>query len=312
MTIVLTNCTNRKKGPIPLGLNSDNLDSGTVDVVAKQWIDRLVNTSGEKPARETYCGRGFREAEASAIYLSCPLYVVSAGLGIVNAESSIPTYNLTVSSGTTNSIRNKFSESSNTKVWWSRITKESPFGSSLTDTLKWHPEGIILIALSRPYIELLQDELLNLPIHVQNRLRFFGKKLNYVLPATLDGNWMPYDDRLDNAGPGYSGTQTDFAQRALRHFVTRVLVLQKDGGANTHRSLVLNSLSQLAVREIPKRQRLNDQEIGHIIRNNWLCGKGQSTTLLKIIRHDLGIACEESRFRVIYRAIKNTMGSTTT
>lgn len=29
---------------------------------------------------------------------------------------------------------------------------------------------------------------------------------------------MPYDDRLDYAGKGYSGTQTDLAQRALRRF----------------------------------------------------------------------------------------------
>lgn len=115
---------------------------------------------------------------------------------------------------------------------------------------------------------------------------------------------MPYDDRLDSAGPGHSGTQTDFAQRALRHFVTEVLNQREDGDAQAHSSLVLEALSSLAKREIPKRQRLSDYEIGKVIRDNWEQGNGQSTALLRIIRRDLDIACEQSRFRNIYQLVK--------
>lgn len=311
MAIILTNCTNRKKGFVDPGLVSDDLDSGPIEAVAKQWITNLKNASAKNLAHETYCGRGFREAEASAISLNCPLYIVSAGLGIVNSKQLIPVYNLTVSPQTINSIGNKFSDHSSPNAWWSRISKENPFGSSLFDTLEHHPDGIILIALSRPYIELLQDELQNCPAHQQHRLRFFGKKLNSALPAFLYGNWMPYDDRLDCAGPGYSGTQSDFAQRALRHFVTEVLNKQPDRDANMHRSMVLESLSPLDRREIPKRQRLNDQDISNAIQSNWESGKGQSSALLRIIRRDLGVACEQSRFREIYRTVKNKIGDTT-
>lgn len=310
MPIILTNCTNRKRGIVSSTLTSDNLNSGPIDVVARQWLDCLKNAQGENLAREIYCGRSFREAEASANSLNCPLYVVSAGLGIVSSEQPIPAYDLTVSSGTTHSIFNKFSEKTTTNTWWSSIIKLNPFGCSLIDTLERHPEGIILIALSGPYIKLLQDELLKISVHTQQRLRFFGKRLDSALPASLNGNWMPYDDRLDSAGPGYSGTQTDFSQRALRHFVTEVLVNQADEDANTHRSMVLNLLAPLGRRETPKRKRLSDQEIGNTIRNNWANGKGQSSTLLKIIRRDLGIACEQSRFQDIYHSVKNTMEST--
>ena len=310
MTIVLTNCTNRKKGLAAFGLTSDSLDAGSIDVIAKQWLDRLKNAQAENLAREIYCGRSFREAEASATSLNCPLYVVSAGLGIVNSEQSVPVYNLTISSGTTNSICNKVTDHTSTNTWWSRIVKENPFGTSLIDTLENHPDDLILIALSRPYITLLQDELLDCSIHQQHRLRFFGKKLNSVLPASLDRNWMPYDDRLDCAGTGYSGTQTDFAQRSLRHFVIEVLNKLQDGDACTHRSMVLESLSPLNKRVTPNRKRLSDQDIGIAIRNNWECGKGQSSALLRIIRRDLKIACEQSRFRDIYHTVKNTMGDT--
>lgn len=310
MAIVLTNCTSRKKGLVAPELTSDNLDPGPIDVVAKQWLDRLKNAPSENIARETYCGRSFREAEASATFLKCPLYVVSAGLGIVNADRSVPVYSLTVSSGSTNSISSKVYDFTSTNAWWSKIAKGNPFGFSLSETLEQHPNDLILIALSRPYIELLQDELLDVSIHRQHKLRFFGKKLNSALPASLDNNWMPYDDRLDCAGPGYSGTQTDFAQRALRHFVTQVLNKNQDGDSSVHRMTVLEHLSPLERRETPNRQRLNDQEIGIVIRNNWAYGKGQSSALLRIIRRDLGIACEQSRFQSIYHKVKDSMEGT--
>lgn len=308
MAIVLTNCTNRKKGIIAPELTTNSLNSGSIEFVAEQWLDRLKNASPTNSVRETYCGRSFREAEASATSLNCPLYVVSAGLGIVNSEQSIPVYNLTVSSRIVNSICNKISSYTSTSEWWSKIVSENPFGSSLADTLALYPEDLILVALSRPYIELLYDELLECSISQQHRLRFFGKKLNFVLPTSLDGNWMPYDDRLDCAGPGYSGTQTDFAQRSLRHFVTEVLNKNQDGDTFTHRLMVQESLSYLSRRKIPKRQRLSDEEIGIAIQNYWEYGKGQSSALLRILRRDLGIACEQSRFRDIYHTVRNTMG----
>ena len=119
---------------------------------------------------------------------------------------------------------------------------------------------------------------------------------------------MPYDDRLDFAGPGYSGTQADFAQRSLRHFVNEVLNKHQDGDTYTHRSMVLKYLAPLQKREIPKRLQLSDQDIGIAIRKNWESGKGQSSKLLRIIRSDLGIACEQSRLRDIYHTVKNTIG----
>jgi hypothetical protein len=310
MTIVLTNCTNRKRGLISPGLTSESLDRGSIDTVAKQWLDRLINAPAENIARETYCGRSFRDAEASATSLKCSLYVVSAGLGIVNSEQKVPVYSLTVSSESTNSIWSKVSDHKSSNAWWSKMVKGNPFGSSLIDTLELHPDDLILLALSRPYIELLQDELLNCSPQQQQRLRFFGKKLNSALPTSLVGNWMPYDDRLDCAGQDFSGTQSDFAQRALRHFVTEVLNMHQNGDASTHYSAVLELLSPFNRREIPKRQRLSDEEISTAIHNNWERGKGQSSTLLRIIRRELGIACEQSRFRTIYHTVKNTMEST--
>jgi hypothetical protein len=150
MTIVLTNCTNRKIGVTMPGLTPDGLAPGSIDFVAQQWLIRLRNTSANKPAREMYCGRSFREAEASARTLNCPLYVVSAGLGIINSDHAVPVYNLTTVPRTNNSILNKVYGNSSPKDWWSRIVRKNPFGASLNDILLTHPDGLILLALSAP------------------------------------------------------------------------------------------------------------------------------------------------------------------
>jgi len=308
MTIVITNCTNRKRGYVAPGLSPENLAPGSIDSVSQQWLSRLKISPANYPAREVYCGRSFREAEASATILNCPLYIVSAGLGIINAKHFIPNYNLTVVSGTTNSILDKVHGDTSAKAWWSRITPNNPFGTSLVDMLNHHRGDLILLALSRAYIDLLHDELLQLPLNIQIRLRFFGKNLDAILPDSLTGNWMPYDDRLDSAGPGYSGTQSDFSQRALRHFVTKLLNQHTNGDTFTHQTMVSDSLSTLVQRKIPKRRRLSNHELNDVIRDNWKRGKGQSSALLKIVRQDLDIACEQSRFKGIYHLVKQSMG----
>lgn len=308
MAIILTNCTNRKRGVIVPSLDQDNLSSGSIESVASQWLALLRSAHAINPARDIYCGRSFREAEAASRALSCPLYVVSAGLGVVNSDLSVPVYNLTAIPNQSNSVLNKICGDISPQTWWSIISRANPFGSPLIQVLNNHSDGLILIALPRTYLELIRNEILQCTMSQQSRLRFFGKNLNVVLPSSLTKNWMPYDDRLDGVGFGHSGTQSDFAQRALRHFVLRILSPCADGDRNMHSSMVLKSLSSIVRPPPPKRQRLSDLEIGKAILDNWNLGKGQSSLLLHIIRHNLNIACEQSRFREIYRSVIKSRG----
>ena len=310
MTIIITNCTNRKKGTVETELCQESLLPGTIDSIANQWHKKLKILSPLNPARDIYCGRGFREAEAASNTLHCPLYVVSAGLGIVHADTLVPVYNLSAISSDEKSALRKVNGDKSPKLWWSKVVPRNPYGSSLINILQNHPEELVLISLSRSYLNLLQDELHHCPPQQQSKLRFFGKNPNSALPDFLIQNWMPYDDRLDGVEQGYSGTQSDFAQRALRHFASKILSNCKDVDvdAHTHSSMVAEVLSSITRREIPKRQKLNDTEISEAIRDNWSIGKGQSSLLLRILRDDLSIACEQSRFKNIYHSVKNKIG----
>lgn len=262
------------------------------------------------PAKEVYCGRSFREAESTSRDLSCPLYVVSAGLGIVDSNMSVPIYDLSVSSSSGDSVLNKITNEISPKAWWSHISRNNPFGTSLNNILSNHPDELVLIALSRTYLDLLKEELTKCTLPQQSRLRFFGKILPSSLPSQLIKNWMPYDDRIDSIGEAFSGTQSDFPQRALRHFASKVLINSVDSTVEKHRAMVLDALSYGVHRERPRRQRLTDPQIAKVILNNWKKGKGQSSLLLRILRDDLNTACEHKRFTRIFYSVKAGLGDT--
>lgn len=310
MTIVITSCTNRKKGLAHLGLMQSELQPGSIDSVVKQWLKRLKTANSLTPAREVYCGRSFREAEATSRDLNCPLYVVSAGLGIIDSNMSVPIYDLSVSSSTGESVLKKICTKISPKAWWSQISRNNPFGTSLNRILSNHPDELVLIALSRTYLDLLKEELTKCTVPQRSRLRFFGKILPSSLPSQLINNWMPYDDRLDSIGKEFSGTQSDFPQRALRHFASKVLVSSGDSTIENHSAMVLDALSYGIHRERPRRQRLTDPQIAQVILNNWKKGKGQSSLLLRIIRDDLNTACEQKRFTRIFYSVKAGLGDT--
>ena len=308
MPVVITNCTNRKRIDAGPNLSASSLSRGSIATVAKQWKDRLRKTRAVSLARDVYCGRSYREAEASANFINSPLYIVSAGLGVVSSHDPIPSYDLTVSTGSVNTISLRIVGNAEPQTWWSLVSKDNPYGTSLNEVLSEHSNELFLIALSRPYIELVIDELLLITKEQGTRIRFFGKQLDQVLPESLISCWMPYDDRLDCIGNGYAGTQSDMAQRALHHFVSEVLVGRSaKSSAKSHKERVLKALSSLTARTIPKRTKLSDTEIFRVIRKNWSNGQGQSSELLRMLRHDLGIACEQSRFRNIYYSVKASL-----
>jgi len=309
MTIIITNCTSRKRSSNFQGLSVENIKNGSFDDVAAQWKLLLEKSLPEQPASKTYCGRSFREAEKCSDLLNAKLYVVSAGLGVINALTPIPWYNITSGFDAPASIGRKITGTYLPSEWWKVITEKNPYGSSLLNTLDKYPAGLILFALSSPYITLLKSELEALPSQYHPRLRFLGKNTYKILPINLQSNWMPYDDRLEGVGKGYSGTQSDFAQRALKHFVYEVLPMDPTGDAQVHQTITLGFLSNIGKLEKVKGLKKSDDEIVALIKKHWNNGFTGATQVLRIFRGHLGVACEQSRFRDLYKSTKESINA---
>lgn len=296
---VITNCTNRKRIQPTEKLRARSLSAGTSIEVAEQWSDRLLRSDGLMPANEVYCGRSFSEAYRATALIQGRLQIASAGLGLINSETNIPSYSATVSSGSEDNIL-KFTEGSAIE-WWNAIKERSPFSVEITS----QGQEMILVALSRPYLTLLLDTFNKWPESDIKKLRLFVRVSKNELPHKLQMNLMPYDARFDNPMGPRPGTQADFAQRALNHFVEHILPHSYNENCQYHARMINQCLKSLTPPEKLNRKKVTDEEVKALIRSHWSDVGGSSTLMLRYLRRELGVACEQSRFKFLFHEVRD-------
>jgi hypothetical protein len=295
---VITNCTNRKRVPPPDQLCARTLLAGSSVEVATHWASRLLQCETGKPAHEIYCGRSFSEARGASHLLGGQLLIASAGLGLIHADALIPSYSVTVSSGSEDSILRRTGGSA--VEWWNALVLRSPFSVKVTP----QRADLILVALSRPYFNLLLETFIKWTDADLEKLRLFVRILPDELPRKLQASLMPYGARFDHPLGPRPGTQADFAQRALRHFVEHVLPHSFDNNTDQHANMVNECLSHLTPPDRPNRTRATDAEVKRLIQTHWHTVDGSSSHMLRFLRRHLGIACEQSRFRVLFHEVR--------
>ena len=296
---IITTCTNRKRHAPEASLRAGELEAGSTAEVAAGWRERLARAPKLWAVGSLYLGRSFTDATAAAKTADADLYIVSAGLGLISAKSQAPSYDLTVAPTAADSVLRK--TSGDAKAWWAEIE------DALDPEPSFAGNGLIMAALSRPYLDMVATAWMSWPQERLSRLRLFSKEAPVGLGEAFNKAWMPYDDRLDRfEGGRYAGTQGDFAQRALRHFVETIGVEPRD--ANTHRDAVLAGLHGLTVAERPNRERHDDEKLKMMIHRDWAVVGGRSGAMLRHLRDTLGVACEQGRFKVLFHAVARERG----
>jgi hypothetical protein len=299
MPLVITSCTNRKSRSAAAKLCAANLRRGSIDAVASQWAGRVRSAPECEAADSLYQGRSFREAQKAARAAGGRFAVVSAGLGLVPAEARIPAYSLTVVSGAVDNVLEKIVPASSPAAWW-RALRQAGLGRDLADLAAEEP---VWIAAGRGYLEMLADEIKALPADKRRRVRVFTATPPHELPPVFRPLIVPYDERLDGEDSPRPGALSDFAQRALHDFVSEVLPQSGDADADAHAQLVAERLAPWRRPERTRGAFRTDPEIRIAIAQNWQAVGGRSTAMLRLLRHDLGIACEQGRFRRLFHAV---------
>jgi hypothetical protein len=160
------------------------------------------------------------------------------------------------------------------------------------------------VALPGTYLDLATCDLASLVQQAPDRVRIFTRSDPRAIDAQLRAAIMPYDARLDGPHSPLPGTLADFAQRALRHFAETVLASSPNGDLEQHQKGVLRSLGRWARPQSPTRPRQSDEEIRHLISRNWSAVGGRSGRMLRVLRDDLGVACEQARFAALFGEVK--------
>lgn len=297
MPLLIASCSNRKRPTAEIVAGS--LSPGAIEVVGRDWFKRLAPLP-RKPAAELYCGRSVRDAERAARAIGAELLFASAGLGWVRSTEAVPSYGMTVVPGGDDNILARIDGDTSAASWWQWLTANSSFSASLADIVSV-TDGLVLVALPQPYLVMVEADLLGLPEKGRPRLRIIqrrGSVLESLAPWTLT-----YDDRLEGAGD-HADTRSDFAARAACHFVEQVLPGHEQDNVVAHDAAVQAALSLWTARPVRIGERRSDDELREIVARHWEAAGGRTTRLLRILRDDLGIACEQGRFARLVSAMR--------
>lgn len=299
---VITNCTSRKRAVGEVArLKRSEMCGGPAEI-AMRWLATTTSALPVMPAGDLYVGRAMSESRAVALRLAGSLHVVSAGLGLAARDVPVPNYDLTVGQGT-GSIAPALAEAGYGPAdWWRELNALKGTPLPLSRHINKAARTRFLIALPSAYINMLEQDLEGLEVSALDRVCIFTSRSGAsMLVSRLQRCVMRYDERLEGH-KHYAGTRSDFPQRAMRHFVEEL-----DGqllGVESANTAVERAMAQLKQPVIPQRVRKTDEEIIELIRLEWEAHKGSSTRLHRHLRDTALVACEQSRFRGLWRQVK--------
>ncbi len=300
--VVVTGCTTRKRVVgIPVSMRSiDGMMSPAR--LATRWASLVADAPKTTGAGNLYVGRAFFEAKTVARSLSADLYIVSAGLGLVSEADMVPNYDLTVGSSPGSLQTALASTESTAATWWNALTPLFGCAYPLARMVAQAVDRMVLVALPATYLEMVRDDLAQLTAESSSRLRILTSPAGRsAVPGHLGRCVLPYDERLEALG-GYNGTRADFPQRALRHFIEVI------GGhrcpLHEAHAAVDAAMSVLSRRELPAREKQTDEQIASLLHENWSSHHGSATRLLRYLRDEALVACEQSRFQQICRKVR--------
>lgn len=290
---IISPCSARKSKLSSPALDCSSLPYGHQAEVGAQWMARLGKGAPCALAGELYVGDSVARARTEADRAKARFFIISAGLGLLRSTTAVPSYDLTLAQGVGASIRDRITDGFDPDAWWVHV-QSGPFSCPLDD-ISLGGSGRILVALTRPYAELVGTALATLPSGLQKRLRIFGIGISAHLPEALKPQIIPFDTRLDVISPG---TRLNGAARQLVHFSDLVTALPI-GSVEQDLELVDKAFACLEVPSVISRERADDAAL--LKRIDGLAREGLSATSALRRLREVGMACEERRFRRLYK-----------
>jgi hypothetical protein len=300
---IITNCSSRKRniGVEPLVPSL----LGTLDVkgLLNAWLGQIQNSQVRVAPLDLYQGRSMADCRLAARLTAADFYVISAGLGLVSANDQVPNYSLTISEGTGSLRRWLSGQGATSADWWKGLSDAIGTPVPISSLVNGQSNNSrVLIALPANYIEMIATDLALVSQNRVDTVRIFTSNAGVKhVPSTLKRSVMPYDERLEGVA-NHGGTRSDFPQRALKHFVASLHAQElslEDAQAKVHAAM-----TRSFKRIIPTRVKTQDEQIAKLIRTHWNRYEGSASKLLRFLRDDANVACEQSRFSGIWRKIK--------
>lgn len=300
--LIIVPCSSQKSVITPSRLNADTFHAKTLDEYAQQWVGRVRAAKKTYLPDQVYAGQGITIAREASEHLDAGLHILSAGLSMVSPTQRIPGYDLTVNSGGPGPFNN-VNESANAVDWWDSLNRAFGHRAPLARLIK-KQDSLVIVALSESYLLMVEPELKKIAKAECKKLRLITSsktKLSNELAAIA----IRYDQRLNTAAGARRGANTTFIQRALLHYSQLLTDNPRTHSVKGQQALVEQSFGDAIIHERPSRLKLADPELLQVIKTLLKKKVLTRASSLELIRHEKGIACEQSRFNRLYDQVLN-------
>jgi len=302
--VIITNCSKRKKQKAQQSLMAMNLKEGSIEQVSNEWLQKVKAFNGsELLARDQYVGRSIKEVKNIEKVIEFDWHIISAGLGLISSKKEIPSYDLTITKGSANSIIQKFNCDSGISDWWRKINETHNHESfPIAKLVNNKRDTLFLFALTKSYFNLINSEFSK--IEDKSNIRLFGFRSSNNLAESIKKYFLPYDPlKFDGPDSENNGIKNDYPRRVLRHYVEHILSQLKEPNFEQESKLVEEYLSNKTPQKILKNKKYSDAFIIEKIKDYKREDYPTHRILLKHFRHDLNIACEDSRFKALFHEV---------
>lgn len=284
LTLVVT-CTDRKSAVPASALLVRNLPEGSPVERSAMWIERLRGADNAVPLHRLYQGESWSqamrlEASARAAGFTPELIVASAGLGLMSASDSAPSYGATFTSRQPDSVA---PNSGLARAWWTALSAR-PEARSFQEIT----EGASIAVLSASYASAMAADLKCLSGRAD--VVVFGGSQD--VPADVR---LPADRQLRSV---LGGTATSLNLRTARAWIERLPHARIEGHRDhpAWRDWVSSARRQ----DSYDRQPVSDAQVSDFVQRSRATIEGITYTRALRLLRDAGIACEQKRFRRIF------------
>jgi hypothetical protein len=310
---IVAACSDRKSLPAAVSLR--NVEGETARERAREWLRTLKHAAEKKvAAKDLYLGSywtGVRRVfdEAHQLGYSADLWIASAGYGFVNAADQVTGYAATFSSkhadavapaGLSQAVRSEY-----IRMWWRELADHG-LGTgrprSLTALIEEHRSASVLVVASPDYVGAMEDDLVAAVAHHTERQRIAIISRRSGFPKALENALVPSEAKLQGE---WGGTMLTLHPRTAVHVLRTMCGEHLD--VDVLRTEIARVMKHAPEYVRPDRTPMDEAAVQHYIKAALHKDPGTSwTRLLRQLRAS-GQACEQLRFRQIFKDLQGAM-----
>jgi hypothetical protein len=314
---ILAACSHTKSRPVHEKLRARTLHFRTPERRLKDWIERISKVTGELPAFNLYCGVYWAGVaslwrKAASRQGNAPLWILSAGYGLIPSDAVIAPYAATLSPKDQDSVVTGLGRTQ-VRVWWEKLGEWAgpQIGAprSLAALASAYPRTLWIVVGGPHYVHVLAEQLEAVHQMDGGPGRFVlisPGSTSQTVPPAVEAALVRADARWENRlGRG----KTSIGVRIATHLFERA-----DGNAASIpdvRGQIQRETESLASLDIPSHARKSDDDVRRYIRDTLREQPGSSfSNALRAFR-DFGFACEYRRFRGLYEEVTRLLHAKT-